>query len=418
MSCTLYLDCVGGVAGDMLLAALIDAGASLQAIHCHLPVGNVGIDVRTVQRHGIAATALNLAAPHEHAHRRWKDIRDIVDSSSMPARAKERAHEAFAILAHAEGRVHQISAEEVTFHEVGALDAIADICGVALALEELDVDEVSCSPLPLGHGTIKSAHGVLPLPAPATLEILRGGDVYSIDVKGETVTPTGAALVKALSNRFGAMQSMTLSTIGTGAGKADWPSVPNVVRALLGQPTAHMTEPGHAALVLETNLDDMLPEWVPDVIQACLDAGANDAWTTPAAMKYGRPGIMLSALVSTSNERAVAEAILRHTTTLGVRARRVEHRWSLERRFGTVTVDGHDIAVKLGLLDGEIVNAKPEHRDCVRVAEATGRSVKSVWMQALSAAQPQLLTGAAAPTVLNAAAITLGANDSRHPETC
>jgi uncharacterized protein (DUF111 family) len=159
------------------------------------------------------------------------------------------------------------------------------------------------------------------------------------------------------------------------------------VRALLGQPTAHLADRGQTTLILETNLDDMLPEWVPDVLQACLDAGAHDAWTTPAGMKNGRPGITLSALVSTSNERAVAHAMLRHTTTLGVRVRRVKHRWPLERRFGSVIVDGHQIAVKLGLLDGDIVNAKPEHGDCVRVAEATGRSVKSIWLQALAAVQ-------------------------------
>ena len=387
MTSTLYLDCVGGVAGDMLLSALIDAGAPLDAIRSRLPVGDVGLDVRVVQRHGIAATALSVAAPPEHAHRRLSDIRRIVGSSSMPDRAKARAHQAFALLAQAEGRVHKIAPEEVTFHEVGALDAIVDICGVALALDELGVDEVVCSPLPLGYGTIRSAHGLLPLPAPATLEILRGADTYGVDVKGETVTPTGAALVASLSNRFGVMPAMTLSVIGTGAGNAEWTAVPNVVRALLGRPDRRVTEPGQAALILETNLDDMLPEWVPDVLAACLSAGAHDAWTTPATMKQGRPGLTLSALVSSANEREVARAILRHSTTLGVRVRRVEHRWALERRFGTVTVDGHDIAVKLGSLDGETVNVKPEHRDCVRVAESTGRSVKSVWAQALGAAQ-------------------------------
>lgn len=395
MTTTLYLDCVGGVAGDMLLSALIDAGASLQSIRSRMPVAGIPIQIRGVQRHGIAATALRVATEHQHAHRRWEEVRGIIDASRMPPRARERAHEAFALLAQAEGRVHQVSPEEVTFHEVGSLDAIVDICGVAVALEELGVDEVYCSPLPLGHGKIRSAHGVLPLPAPATLEILRGRAVYGVDIAGETVTPTGAALVASLSGQFGSIPPMTLSTIGIGAGSADWPCTPNVVRALLGGSERGAIEQN--SLILETNLDDMLPEWVPDVLQACLAAGARDAWTTPAAMKHGRPGITLSALATTSSEWAVAEAMLRHTTTLGVRVRRVEHRWALERRFGTVTVDGHDIDVKLGLLGGEIVNAKPEHRDCIRVASATGRSVKSVWVRALAAAQSQLVAGATGP---------------------
>jgi len=392
MTTTLYIDCVGGVAGDMLLSALIDAGASLEGIRSQLPVSSVGLETRTVERHGIGATALTVMAPHEHAHRRLNDIKTIIDSSAMPARAKMRAHSAFQVLAVAEGHVHRISPDEVTFHEVGALDAIVDICGVALALEQLEVDDIVCSPLPMGTGTTRSAHGVIPLPAPATCEILRGSPVYGVDVKGETVTPTGAALVKSLSSRFGAMPAMALGGIGIGSGNADWQALPNIVRVLTGAADEQQREPGRAALILETNLDDMVPEWVPDVVQACLDAGAHDAWTTPAGMKNGRPGITLSALVSTSSERPVAHAMLRHTTTLGVRVRRVEHRWALERGFGTVTVDGLDIAVKLGLLDGEIVNAKPEHRDCVRVAKATSSSVKSVWVRALAAAQTELIS--------------------------
>jgi uncharacterized protein (TIGR00299 family) protein len=339
-----------------------------------------------VERHGIGAAALTVTTPHEHAHRRLGDIKKIIDSSAMPAGAKSRAHRAFEVLAVAEGHVHRIAPTDVTFHEVGALDAIIDICGVALALDHLAVDDVICSPLPMGRGKTRAAHGVLPLPAPATLQILTDCPVYGVDVEGETVTPTGAALVRSLSSGFGAVPAMTLRTIGIGSGNADWKAVPNVVRVLLGTTEEHQAA-GNAALILETNLDDMLPEWVPDVVQACLDAGAHDAWTTPAAMKNGRPGITLSALVSTSKERSVARAILQHSTTLGVRVRQVQHRWALQRRFNSVTVDGHEISVKLGVLDGEVVNIKPEHRDCARVAEATGRSVKDIWGRALAQAQ-------------------------------
>lgn len=387
MTTTLYIDCVGGVAGDMLLAALIDAGAPLDAIRAQLPISSVDLAVRTVERHGIGATALTVTAPHEHAHRRLADITTIIDSSAMPGPAKARAHRTFAALAVAEGSVHRVSPDEVTFHEVGALDAIVDICGVALALDHLGVEEVVCSPLPMGRGTTRSAHGVLPLPAPATLQLLREAPIYGVDVQGETVTPTGAALVASLASRYGAMPAMALSTVGIGSGTADWTARPNIVRALVGSSTAATGELGSAALILETNLDDMLPEWVPDVLQACLDAGAHDAWTTPAAMKNGRPGVTLSALVSGPKERGVARAMLRHSTTLGVRVRRVEHRWALQRTFRAVDVDGFTVSVKFGILDGEVLNVKPEHRDCVHVAKATGRSVKSVWAQALAAAQ-------------------------------
>jgi uncharacterized protein (TIGR00299 family) protein len=313
-----------------------------------------------------------------------RDVRALIDSGSMPERARARAHAAFARLAEAEGRVHGVSPEEVTFHEVGALDAIADICGVALALEDLGIDDVVCSPLPLGRGIVRGAHGLLPLPAPATVELLRGAMVYGVDAVGETVTPTGAALVSSLASSFGPLPPMTLMAAGCGAGTWDPEHVPNVVRSLIGTP-AEALQRQEGPLILETNLDDLLPEFVPDVLEACLTAGAADVWTTPALMKHGRPGLILSALVRAADERPVAEAILRHTTTLGLRVRRTEHRWALEREFRTVEVGGHQVSVKVGLLDGDVVNVKPEHRDCVRVARKTGQSVKAVWTAALVA---------------------------------
>jgi uncharacterized protein (TIGR00299 family) protein len=381
---SLYLDCVGGVAGDMLLASMVDAGASLDAVRSGLPIGGLELRVERVQRHGLAALALTVIAGEDHAHRTWRDVRELIDSGSMPERARARAHAAFALLAEAEGHVHGVSPEEVAFHEVGALDAIADICGVALALEDLDIDDVVCSPLPLGRGVTRSAHGLLPLPAPATVELLRGAVVYGVDAVGETVTPTGAALVASLASSFGPLPPMTLMAAGSGAGTWDPDHVPNVVRSLIGVPAPALTRQD-GPLILETNLDDLQPEFVPDVIEACLVAGAADVWTTPASMKHGRPGLTLSALVHAADERPVAEAILRHTTTLGLRVRRTEHRWTLERAFRTVQVGGHPVSVKVGLLDGDVVNVKPEHRDCVRVARETGQSVKAVWMAALVA---------------------------------
>jgi pyridinium-3,5-bisthiocarboxylic acid mononucleotide nickel chelatase len=384
MAKTLYLDCVGGVAGDMLLAALVDAGAPLVAVQAGLPSVGVQLDVDRVQRCGVEATLLTVSCPEQHAHRRLHDVRALIDTADMPPRARGRAHAAFTLLAEAEGRVHGVSPDEVTFHEVGAVDAIADVCGVAMALELLDVDEIVCSPLPLGRGMTNGAHGVMPLPAPATLELLRGAEVHGVARDGETVTPTGAALVASLAGSYGPMPSMNLGVAGTGAGQRNPSDVPNVVRAIIGQRTGELAT-GHASII-ETNLDDLLPELVPDAVEACFAAGARDAWTVPAGMKHGRPGFILSAIARPRDENAVARAMLRHTSALGVRIVRADHRSELDRAWRTVYVDGHAVRVKLGLMDGEIVNVAPEHRDCVAVARATGRTVKSTWAAALAAA--------------------------------
>ncbi|MGH2937427.1 MAG: nickel pincer cofactor biosynthesis protein LarC [Solirubrobacterales bacterium] len=382
----LYLDCVGGAAGDMLLAALIDAGAPLTAIEAGLPtVDGLGLEIERVARCGVDAALLTVTAPEQHAHRRLRDVRLLIDAADMPARARSRAHSAFELLARAEGAVHGEPAAEVTFHEVGALDAVADVCGVALALEALDVDEVVASPLPLGHGTTLGAHGVLPLPAPATLELLRDAPVYGVGRAGETVTPTGAALVASLATHFGPLPAMRIAAVGTGAGQRDPDDVPNVVRALIGERSGGPA--AGAASLIESNLDDLLPELVPDAAAACVAAGALDVWTVPATMKQGRPGFVLSAIARPDDEDAVAKAMLRHTSALGVRITRAHHRLELERSWEEVEVWGQTVRIKLGILDGTVVHAAPEHRDCVRAAAATGRTVQAVWAAALGAGQ-------------------------------
>jgi uncharacterized protein (TIGR00299 family) protein len=379
----LYLDCVGGIAGDMLLAGLIDAGAPVEEIRAGLPLPQLRLDVERVRRRGTPALRLRVSPQTDHAHRTWADVRELVNGCDLPPRARTRAHAAFERLARVEAEVHGEQPDEVEFHEVGALDSIADICGVALALALLGVDEVACSPLPLGHGLTTGAHGLMPVPAPATLRLLHGVPVYGVDVHGETVTPTGAALAVTLASQFGPAPAMTISASGTGAGTRDPERRPNVLRALLGEPSAAATP---APLLLETNLDDLLPELVPDAIEACLAAGALDVWTSPAVMKHGRPGFVLATLVRPDAERAVAEAMLRHTTALGLRVSRLERRWELDRDFLDIEVFGHRVRVKRGLLDGKVVNLAPEHRDCARVARETGHPVKGVWAAALAAA--------------------------------
>jgi uncharacterized protein (TIGR00299 family) protein len=291
------------------------------------------------------------------------------------------------MLAEAEGRVHGVAPEDVHFHEVGSADALADVCGVALALEDLDVKRVTCSPLPAPRGFVDTAHGRLPLPAPATVELLRGAPIYGVDLDVELVTPTGAALLTTLADEFGPLPPMLLEATGYGAGSREIASIPNVVRVLVGEPTG---QPATAAVsLIEANIDDLPAELVPDATESCFAAGALDVWATPAQMKKGRPGIVLSALARRADERAVAEAMLRGTSTLGVRIAHLA-RWELERDVRTVEVGGEPVRVKVGWLDGEVVNVAPEHDDCAAVARRTGRTAKSVWAAAFAAIQQQV----------------------------
>jgi uncharacterized protein (TIGR00299 family) protein len=387
MTRLVYLDCVGGVAGDMLLGALLDAGADAEAVRrglARLGVAGLALDVGATHRHGIrAARAVVRTAPAQH-ERTWATIRRLIDDAGMPERAGARAQEAFRRLAHAEARIHGVEPDDVHFHEVGAVDAIGEVCGVALALEELGIERVACSPLPLARGMIDAAHGRLPLPAPAALALLEGAPVHGVEGEGELVTPTGAALVAALTEEYGPLPAMTLAGVGYGAGASDPPERPNVVRAVVGTAArAAATEP---VSLVEANLDDLVPELAPDATAACFAAGALDVWTTPVQMKHGRPGFTLSALARPGDEDAVAEAMLRETSSLGVRIAQLR-RWELDRDWRTVEVAGEPVRVKVGRLDGRIVNLAPEHADCERAARRAGAPVKVVWARALAAAQ-------------------------------
>jgi uncharacterized protein (TIGR00299 family) protein len=389
LSRLLYIDCIAGAAGDMLLAALLDAGASQERVNAGLktiPGSPIEVTVSRTSRHEIGAAHVEVVAPPQGDHRTWKDVRDLLDGTDLPARARSRAHEAFRRLAEAEARVHGTEPDEVRFHEVGALDAIADICGVALALEDLSVDRVVASPVPMPRGLAEGSHGRMPLPPPATFELLKGtgAALYGVEVDVELVTPTGAALLATLTDDFGLLPEMRLDAIGYGAGTREIEEIPNVVRVVVGEPAA---APSYTTVsLIETNLDDLSPELVPDAADACFAAGALDVWATPVQMKKGRPGIVLSALARPAEERRVAEALLRETSTLGLRITQLR-RWELDRDERTVEVEGERVRVKVGRLDGEVLNVAPEHDDCVAVATRTGLSVKSVWAAAFAAAQ-------------------------------
>jgi len=391
-----YVDCVGGMAGDMLMGALLDAGADADLVRSGLSrLGVEGLELRVgrTRRGPLDAARVEVRAPPAQPHRGLREVGELVEGARLPPRARERALATFDRLAVAEGRVHGIAPDEVIFHEVGAADAVADVCGVALALESLGVERIACSPLPVARGIVASAHGPLPLPAPATLALLEGAPLHGVEGDEELVTPTGAALVVALVEGFGPLPALRLEATGYGAGARELGRVPNVVRVLVGEAEeVAAPAPTETVSLVETNLDDLSPELVPDAAQSATAAGALDVWTTPAGMKKGRPGVVVSALVRPEREAAVAEALLRSTTALGVRVARLE-RFELEREWRAVEVSGEAVRVKLGRLDGEVVNVAPEHDDCARAAERTGRPTVSIWSAALAAGERWLAEG-------------------------
>ncbi len=413
----LYVDCIGGIAGDMFMAALIDAGASVDAINTELAklaIPNLLVTAKRTTKHAIDCCHVSVTwgngqseqkaalvagnkttpdhqhdEPHEHPHRPYAAIRDLLANAGLSPVVTARAQAVFCKLAEAEGSIHGVAADDVHFHEVGSEDAIADVVGVAIALELLGVTEIVVSPLPIGRGFVRSAHGVLPLPAPATLEVLRGIPVHGVDIDRELVTPTGAAIVAALGSEFGRFPAMTTTSIGYGAGTRDLAERPNVVRAVLGH-RATTDKPERATVVvIETNLDDCSPELIPDASFAATKAGALDVWVTPATMKKGRPGFVLHALARPEHQDAVANAMLRETSALGVRISPYD-RIELDRSFFSVDIDGEPVNIKVGSRNGAVVNVAPEHDDCAAAAANLGMPVKEVFARALTSASAHL----------------------------
>ena len=386
-----WFDPVSGIAGDMALGALLDAGADLEFVIEQLQM--LGVDgwqlsAERVQRNELAATRAVVDAPEGHHHRRWRHIRELLERASLEDRIRGRALAAFEALAVAEGQVHGVPPDEVHFHEVGALDAIVDIVGVCAALESLGIDEVACGPVAVGKGTIHAAHGVLPNPPPAVGYLLAGRPVVGVDVDMELTTPTGAAIVAALASVFGPVPPMTVTGVGFGAGTRELPGRPNVTGVLIGTRTTEVsrTDAGLAATMsaiegaestaelveLATNLDDVSGELLGHAIEELLAAGALDAWAVPIVMKHGRPAHTLMALCSADEVTALGDLMARLTGTLGLRARTVV-RTALERHISTVDVDGQTIRVKHGPH-----RSKPEWADVVAAAKALDRTPADV----------------------------------------
>ncbi len=399
-----FVDPVGGIAGDMLVAALIDAGAPLDSVLAE--VAKLGVTgwsarVETAWRGPFAATRfiVELDDPqhdhhhghgHDHGHdhdhddgghsRRWADIRVLLEGSTLTEGVKRRALATFGVLAAAEGRVHGMPADAVSFHEVGAVDSIVDIVAASAALDLLGIDDIVVGPLPLGSGSVVAAHGRIPLPAPATVECLRGFLVEGSVARGETVTPTGAALVAALM-RSGTMPAMRVVRAGTGAGTWDPASHPNVVRVILGDGDAGAVE---EVIELRAEVDGLTGEAVPPLVDALFAAGAVDAYVTPVLMKKGRPGLLVTALCAPAESRAVGDALLRHGRTLGYRSTSCA-RVVLARRHESVATEFGEVRVKIGEREGTILHLAPEFEDCARHAAAASVPVVEVMAATLLA---------------------------------
>ena len=397
----LYFDCFSGASGDMIVGALVDAGVPLDEIRAAL--GSLSIDreavwTERVQRAGIGATKFQVrgedaghghhhqkhggVATEAHAHRTLPEIYTLIDGSRLSAAGKDRAKALFARLGDVEATIHGTPADKVHLHEVGSLDSIVDIVSTVHALELVDARRIVASPLNVGGGTIRSSHGLYPVPAPATARLLEGVPVYSGTQQTEMVTPTGALLITAYATEFGGIPPMRIAKIGYGAGARSFDDTPNVLRVLIGEADASASS--HTIVVIEAEIDDMNPQIFGVVMDTLLAEGALDVFYTPVQMKKNRPGTLLSIIAPPTAREKLTTIVFRETTTIGVRYREMT-RECLERDNRTVSTPFGDVRFKIARRDGEIMNASPEFDDCVNLAKRHGRPIKDIQAAAIKA---------------------------------
>src|SRR5208282_1042304 len=426
---TAYLDCFSGISGDMFLGALVDAGVSPKLLEETVEALDIGARLRIsrVTRGGISATKVDVytngekdlprevfweqqkhdhphenshSHGHEHSHEHWhehghergrglSEIRAIIEKAGIgiSSTAKATAIRIFEALGEAEAEIHNTSIERVHFHEVGAVDAMVDIVCAAVGAESLAVEQWICSPLNVGGGTVKCAHGTLPVPAPATLKLLRDAPVYSSGPQVELVTPTGAAIVKTLSGRFAPFPAMKIEKSGYGAGTRDFPEHPNLLRLTIGESTADITnaspsKSNERITVLEANLDDLSPQVLAYAMERLLAEGALDVFSVPVQMKKSRSGALLTVLAKTEDANRLTKLIFAETTTLGVR-RREEQRQTLSRRWETVDTTWGPVRIKIANMNGSVSNYAPEYEDCKALAEARHVPLRTVMQEAI-----------------------------------
>lgn len=424
-----YLDCFSGISGDMFLGALIDAGVLPRVLEDTVAELHLGarLEISRVMRSGISATKVdvyvgdekdtpreeywtkhNASAEHGHRHshdheqgkkneysvalesgpaahqhsRGLSEIREIIRKAVIAEKAKKAAIEIFEALGTAEAKIHDIPVERVHFHEVGALDSMVDIVCAAVGIESLGIDEIVCSPLNVGGGTVKCAHGTFPVPAPATVELLKDAPVYSSGIQAELVTPTGAAIVKTLARRFAAFPEMSITKAGYGAGSREFRDHPNVLRLTIGEATTtnDAKRARETVTVLEANLDDLNPQVFGYVLDRLFEEGALDAFAVPIQMKKNRPGTLLTVLCNPNREATLTAVIFQETTTLGVR-RREESRQCLERRWENVHTQWGEVRIKIASMNGIVTNFAPEYEDCRKIASEHHLPLKTVMQE-------------------------------------
>jgi uncharacterized protein (TIGR00299 family) protein len=383
----IYFDCFSGASGDMIVGSLIDLGLPLDQLTQELQklnLRNYSLSANRVVKAGIAATKFTVQTGHEHVHRNLFTIENLIRESDLNDRIKDSATRIFVRLAEAEARVHGSTVDKIHFHEVGAVDSIVDIVGACIGFELLDVVEILASPLNVGTGTVQAAHGTLPVPAPATAELLKGIPIYTNHIEGELVTPTGAAILSTLTESFGGLPSFEIETIGYGAGTRDTPGAANVLRVFKGKSTSVSAAAGRVpgsdpVTVIEANIDDMNPQIYGYLQERLQKLGVLETFVSPVQMKKNRPGYLLTVVTPPENFETVVDAIFRETTTIGIRYYEADRR-VLEREVVSIELEYGIIRVKISRREGRIVNFSPEYEDCRVAGEKHGIPVK--WIQA------------------------------------
>jgi pyridinium-3,5-bisthiocarboxylic acid mononucleotide nickel chelatase len=386
---SLYFDCFAGASGDMILGALVDAGVDPGALIDQLKLLGVEgwqIEFEKVDRSGISATFARVLIPHEHAHRHLSDIHKIIRDSQLPQRVKDRAALIFSRLAEAESRVHNQPIEKIHFHEVGALDAILDVCGAAIGFELLEIERFVSSPLRVGFGMTEMAHGRFPIPPPAVAELLKNKPIYAGEIEGEFVTPTGAAIISSVCDRFGQLPPCEIKATGYGAGGRNPKGFPNVLRVFVGEGDVGNSD-DETLLMLETNIDDMSPQLFGYVMERALKLGALDCYLTPTQMKKNRPGALISILCRPEEREKFLALLFSETTTIGARSYEVSRR-ALRRETVCVETQFGPINVKVSHATNGAVNLMPEFEQCRLAAEKSGIPLHEV-QEAARAAYPK-----------------------------